>query len=138
MYNKVLISVSYSKIELKTLDFLFEKNAGAVYSFIGIIRDVNNNKMVKSITYHVLEDLFKSILYKECHNFLGKGCLKICIVQYCGSLDIGNVNLLVGVSSKHRKESFLFCGELVEFIKHKAPVWKKEFYSDGSHKWINT
>lgn len=137
MCSKVLVSVCSSKIELQTLDFLFEKEAGAVYSFVGIIRESNNNKMVKSITYYVLESLFKSLLFKECYSVLEKGGLKVCVVQYCGNLNIGNINLLVGVSAKHRKDAFLLCSELVEFIKHKAPVWKKEFYCDGTHKWIN-
>lgn len=138
MCSKVLVSVCSSKIELKTLDFLFEKEAGAVYSFVGIIRENNDNKTVESITYYVLDSLFKSLLSKECYSFLGRGCLKICVVQCCGNLNVGDINLLVGVSSKHRKDAFLLCCELVEFIKHKAPVWKKEFYCDGTHKWINT
>lgn len=138
MNDKFFISVSYSKIELNMLNCLFKKNVGAIYSFIGIVRDINDNKQVQSITYDVFKKLFISILVKKCHEFLEKTCVNVCVIQYCGNLCVGDINLLIGVSSTHRMDAFLCCSELVEFIKYKVPVWKKEFYCDGTYKWINT
>jgi len=138
MYNNFLVSVYYNKIDINFFDFLFGENVGAIYSFIGVVRVTNNNKKVESITYNFFEDFFYSILTNECILFLKNGGLKICIAQRYGKLNVGDINLLVGVSARHRKEAFLFCSELVEFIKHHVPVWKKEFYCDGTYKWINT
>ena len=55
-----------------------------------------------------------------------------------GLISVGEISLLVIVSSGHRKQAFRALEECVELIKKKLPVWKKEIYSDGSHSWTNS
>ena len=139
MSDRCLIYTSREKIDVNVLDFVFNKKFGAVVSFFGVVRECNNNKNVKSITYHVFEELMYSIIAQKCSDLLHVGNdTKICIIQCSGDLNIGDINLIVGVGSKHRKKAFLYCNQMVEFIKKSVPIWKKEFYCDGTFEWINS
>ena len=48
-----------------------------------------------------------------------------------------NLSILVSVSCKHRKNAFLGCAEIMDLLKAKVPIWKKEIYDDDSSKWIH-
>ena len=139
MLNNCYILISKKKISISMLDFLSNKNIGAVVSFVGVVRQINNGKQVNGILYSIFEDLMYSLLKDKCLTLLnGDNNTRICIFQYNGNLNVGGVNLLIGVGSKHRKIAFSYCNQLVDFIKYGVPVWKKEIYSDGTYNWINS
>jgi len=139
MCKNILISVFDDKISLNFLDFLYSNDIGAIVSFAGVVRNVNNNRNVSYISYNVFDSLMYSLIKDKCISLIKDDvCTKICIAQYKGVLYTGGINLLIGVGSKHRKKALLYCNDLVEFIKKEAPVWKKEYYSDGTFNWINS
>lgn len=126
------------KINFSTIKNLITKNTGANVTFIGTIKKYNNKKKVKNISYYVFKKLFKKIFEKKCKYFIkNKKALKIKIIQINGILKVKEINSIITVSSKTRKNAFYICRELVETLKYKAPVWKKEFYKDNSYKWLN-
>ncbi len=136
--NKITICISKKKISLNSLNFLYTRDVGSVIFFIGIVREFNKGKRVSSISYSIFPKLMYSLLKKKCDFLLlATKIIKICILQYNGVLFPGDINLVVGVSTSHREKSFLYCSEIVEFIKKYAPIWKKEYYCDGSSEWIN-
>ncbi|HIH2763419.1 MAG TPA: molybdenum cofactor biosynthesis protein MoaE [Candidatus Azoamicus sp.] len=61
----------------------------------------------------------------------------IYINQFSGIAEVGKINLIIAIQSTNRKNAFLICHKLLEFIKNNAPIWKKETYIDGTSKWIN-
>ena len=79
-----------------------------------------------------------SLITKKYKDLIGINNKKVIIIQYEGLLYPGLINLAVGVSTKSRQEAFFLCKDIVEFIKIRIPIWKKEIYSDNSIKWINT
>lgn len=142
MYNtdNIFINISKDKLKIDEISkFSFDENYGAIVSFFGFVRNVNNCKTVSKIDYVVFENLAYSILIDKCYIFSKSyNPCKIYICQYNGRLYVGEINLLIAISTVKRDFSFFLCSELLEFIKNKVPIWKKEHYVDGSSSWINS
>lgn len=135
---KYYINITTNQININSISCIFNKNAGAVVSFFGSIRTLNNSKKVKKILYITFNDLFISILKKKCLSLLeDKKHTHIYIIQASGLLSIGQINSIISVSSDNRHDAFYICKDLVETLKYSTPVWKKEFYIDGSFQWLN-
>lgn len=109
---------------------------GAVVTFIGRAR---NNSMGKGVD-HLDYEIYNSMAIKELHKIadeaLAKWPITTCIIVHrYGSIAIGEASVFIGVSSPHRKEAYESSSYLIDEIKRRVPVWKKEFYQDGS-SWI--
>tara|TARA_Y100001970_G_scaffold154418_1_gene189188 strand:- start:15885 stop:16301 length:417 start_codon:yes stop_codon:yes gene_type:complete len=110
---------------------------GAVSTFIGYVRNINNSKKVNSINIEVYEEMAKKELKKIFLSALNKWDLIDCIIIHrYGKLMINEKIVLVSCFSKHRKDSFESCNFIMDYLKKDAPFWKKEFYKD-EQAWIN-
>ena len=114
-------------------------NIGAVCSFIGYVRDENNNKEVKSINLEV----YKEMAHKQFDKIINKANLKwkiedSLIIHRYGKLEVNSKIVLVACFSKHRKDSFESCNFIMDYLKKKAPFWKNEFYADKNEWLINS
>ena len=114
-------------------------NIGAVTSFIGYVRDNNNNTNVQYINLEVYEKM----AHKHLENIIKKASLKwnlidTLIIHRYGKLQVNEKIVLVASFSSNRKESFEACNYIMDYLKKDAPFWKKEFY-DKKNEWlINT
>jgi molybdopterin synthase catalytic subunit len=111
--------------------------AGAVVSFCGRVRDVNDGKPVVSLRYEAYEDL----ALKEGERILGQALESFPIfdakcIHRIGHLELCEDAILVEVSAVHRTEAFAACAWIVDEIKAKVPIWKKEFYACDEPAWI--
>ncbi len=111
-------------------------NIGAVSSFIGYVRDKNNNKEVKSINLEVYQEM----AHKQFEKIINKANLKwkledSLIIHRYGKLEVNSKIVLVACFSKHRKDSFESCNFIMDYLKKEAPFWKNEFYAD-KNKWL--
>ena len=112
--------------------------AGAWVVFEGIVRNHNEGKTVTSLEYESYEDLAKNEADKilmEAHQKFPID--KIFCFHRTGKLKVGETSLWVGVSSAHRKEAFEACQYIIDQIKARLPIWKKEYYENGDSGWIN-
>ena len=110
-------------------------NVGAVTSFIGYVRNYNNNK-VKSITLEVYKEMAKKQLEVIIKNAKAKWSLIDClIIHRYGKLNVNEKIVLVCCFSEHRKDSFDSCNFVMDFLKKDAPFWKKEFYKN-KNEWL--
>ena len=111
-------------------------NIGAVTSFIGYVRDVNNNNSVESINLEVYEKMahkqFKKII-KEA-NFKWN-LIDTLIIHRYGKLQVNDKIVLVANFSSHRKDSFEACNFIMDYLKKDAPFWKNEFY-ENKNEWL--
>lgn len=119
-------------------DELLDTAAGAYVSFEGWIRNINEGQNVLRLEYEayvpiaekegrgVIEEAFSrySILHARC-------------VHRTGLLEIGECAVWVGVSSGHRDEAFQACRFIIDEVKIRLPIWKKEHYVDGNSGWVN-
>ena len=115
---------------------LDNKNSGAIFSFIGKVRPKNQNNNVLSIDIELYEKMaqvqIKKIINKLMKKYLIDDCL---VIHRYGRVKPRENIVLIVVASQHRKESFRFGEELMNWLKIKATFWKKENFSDGS-EWV--
>lgn len=111
-------------------------SCGAVASFEGNIRQENEGRKVIGLEYEVYEKLFKAVVEKIIAEAKLKWKLhEIALIQRLGKLDVGETGIFIAVGSAHRREALEACAFAIEEFKRRAPVWKKEFYIEGS-EWV--
>tara|TARA_B100001250_G_scaffold376757_1_gene365272 strand:+ start:123 stop:539 length:417 start_codon:yes stop_codon:yes gene_type:complete len=121
--------------EIQSIKSLNSK-IGAVTSFIGYVRDINNDKNVNSIYLEVYEEMALNELQKIVFKAKEKWSLIDClIIHRFGNLKVDEKIVLVASFSKHRIDSFESCNYIMNYLKKDAPFWKKENYNKES-KWL--
>ena len=135
------------KIQKKDFDLEFEvnnikknySNIGAVSTFVGYVRDLNNNKDVRYIDLEVYNEMAIKELSKIRNLALSKWNLIDCVIIHrYGRLDVSDKIVLVACFSEHRNDSFEGSKFIMNYLKKDAPFWKKEYYSEGSNWLENT
>lgn len=117
---------------------LFDAQAGAYCGFEGWVRNLNDGHEVVRLEYEAYEPL----AIKEGEKVLAEACsrhplLHAHCVHRTGMLDIGDCAVWVGVSSPHRDEAFQACRYIIDALKVRLPIWKKEYYINGDSGWVN-
>lgn len=119
-------------------DELLDDAAGAYTSFEGWIRNVNEGQQVSRLEYEAYEPLAITEGEKVVREALEKfGVLHARCVHRVGMLEIGECAVWVGVTSGHRDEAFKACRYIIDEVKVRLPIWKKEHYVDGHSGWVN-
>ena len=114
-------------------------NVGAVTSFIGYVRDINNNKKVNYLNLEVYEEMAHKQLNKIIYEAGLKWNLIDClIIHRYGKLNIKDKIVLVCCFSENRKDSFESCNFIMDYLKKDAPFWKKEFYNNKNEWLVNS
>ena len=122
----------------KEINFFKSKysNVGAVNSFIGYVRDLNNNKDVKYLDLEVYKEMAIKELSKIKDSAVNKWSLIDClIIHRYGRLHINEKIVLVTCFSEHRNDSFEGCKFIMDYLKKDAPFWKKENYKNTT-RWL--
>ncbi|MDX2303575.1 MAG: molybdenum cofactor biosynthesis protein MoaE [Microscillaceae bacterium] len=110
--------------------------AGAVAVFIGTVRNHSQNKHVVSLEYEAYEAMAIRKMEEISEEARQKWPIeKIAMHHRIGKLSIGEIAVVVAVSTPHRKESFEACEFLIDTLKQVVPIWKKEIYEDGE-VWV--
>jgi len=110
---------------------------GAVVTFTGRARNNTRGRNVEHLEYELYSDMARKELEKICENAAGRWSLNTCIVAHrYGKVEIGEITIVIAVSSPHRDESYQASRFIIDTIKQRVPIWKKEFYEDGS-QWIS-
>ena len=117
---------------------LFDPAAGAYAGFEGWIRNENEGHRVLRLEYEAYEPL----AVKEGERVIAEAkdrfpLLHARCVHRSGLLEIGECAVWVGVSSAHRDEAFLACRYIIDQVKVRLPIWKKEHYVGGDSGWVN-
>ena len=117
---------------------LTDAACGGFCSFEGWVRNNNEGQAVNGLDYEAFVDLAVKegarIVEEAIRRF---GVAKAVCVHRVGSLAIGDVAVWVGVSSGHRDEAFKACRYVIDEVKHRVPIWKKEHYVNGDSGWVN-
>jgi molybdopterin synthase catalytic subunit len=117
---------------------LRDRGAGGYVSFEGWVRDLNEGQEVTRLEYEAFQELGvkegERILAEALRRFPIKHAL---CIHRVGALDLSDMAVWVGVSSAHRGEAFDACRFIIDEVKHRVPIWKKEHYRNGDSGWIN-
>lgn len=115
-----------------------DERAGGFVSFEGWVRNLNDNKAVERLEYEAYEPLClvegSAVLAEAAERF---GVFEVRCVHRVGLLELGDCAVWIGVSSAHRDEAFLAARFVIDEIKVRLPIWKKEHYVDGPSEWVN-
>ena len=113
----------------------YSPSVGAIVSFIGTVRDLNNESLV-SLTLEHYPEMTEKSLESIANKVRDKWELEsITIIHLVGTLCIGDQIVLVITTSEHRQEAFDSCNFIMDYLKTDAPFWKKEI-SDKEEKWV--
>jgi molybdopterin synthase catalytic subunit len=110
---------------------------GALVLFLGTVRDHNEGRPVRGVHYEAYQEMAEEVLAGiagEAHALLGGG--SVSVVHRVGELDIGEVSVAIAVSSPHRAEAYMASRHVIEEIKKRLPVWKRERYAAGDARWL--
>lgn len=113
--------------------------AGAVVGFAGIVRNHDNGRDVLRLEYSAHptaeQTLFEVLAAVAAE---AGGVQAIAASHRIGPLEIGDAALVVAVAADHRGAGFATCAALVDAIKERLPVWKHQFFADGTDEWVNS
>ena len=112
------------------------EEVGALASFVGTVRRENAGRRVTAVEYHAYPAMAERVLGKIGDELRrGYGPLRVALVHRVGRLAIGEASVAIVVGSAHRHAALGAVAHAIERIKQAAPIWKKEFYEDGS-SWL--
>ena len=140
MLHAKIIDASKEKIDiLKAEEFLSSSNFGALIYFVGTVRDLNENKKVTGITYDSRDSMvIKSFeeIYKDSEIKLKIKDKAVFIEHVKGYVSIKEKSIIIGVGCKHRNEAYTLSRFIIEEIKKRTPIWKKEHYTNEESEWL--
>jgi len=118
-------------------DELRHGGSGGFCSFEGWVRNSNEGREVGGLDYEAYADLAELEGERIIAEAIARyGVTAARCVHRTGSLKVGDVAVWVGVSSPHRDEAFRACRYIIDEIKHRLPIWKKEHYLSGESNWV--
>ena len=140
MLHTKIIDASKEKIDiLKAEKFLSSSNFGAIIYFVGTVRDLNENKKVTGITYDSRDTMvIKSFeeIYKESETKLKIKNKAVFIEHVKGYVPLKEKSIIIGAACKHRDEAYNLSRFIIEEVKKKSPIWKKEHYTNEESEWL--
>ena len=119
--------------------------AGAVVSFSGVVRNHDGGKPVRRLSYsahptahQVMSDVVAQLVaeHASADGDARSQPVRIWAAHRTGMLEIGDPALVCAVSASHRGQAFAVCSELVDRIKEQVPIWKEQFFIDGTVEWV--
>ncbi len=106
--------------------------------FFGAVRELNQGRRVLAVSYEAHDTLCKKI-FTQILTDVGaryQHPLNLWLEHRVGRLVVGEVSVAIGASSVHRDEAFKAARDIIEAVKHEAPIWKQEHYEDGDSDWV--
>ena len=134
------VDLTEQPIELSDYEALVShESVGAVVGFAGVVRDHDGGRSVTRLEYsahpsaqQTLADVAAEIAADS------NGVRAIAVSHRIGTLQIGDAALVAAVAADHRAAAFETCARLVDTVKARLPVWKHQFFADGSDQWVNS
>ena len=140
MLHTRIIDIKNAKISIVSAEnFISSSKFGASIFFTGTVRDVNENKKVIGITYDAHNELvIKSFeeIYQEVNEKLKITDKAVFIEHTKGYLRLGDISIIIAVACKHRDQAYVLSRYIIEEIKKRSPIWKKEHYEDQTTEWL--
>jgi molybdopterin synthase catalytic subunit len=134
----VRASVQHGPIDVaELLSSVGAREDGAVLLFVGIVRDHADGRPVDGMSYEAYEEMAEEVLRAIAREASARlGTDRVAVIHRVGELEIGDVSVAIAVSSPHRAEAYEASRYVIEEIKKRLPVWKKERYTDGAAEWV--
>ena len=140
MLHTKVIDIKEKKLSiLEAENFISSSQFGASIIFSGTVRNHNDNKSVVGITYDSHDALvIKSFeeIYNEADQKLNIKNKAVFIEHAKGYLNLGEISIIIAVACMHRDEAYVLSRYIIEEIKKRSPIWKKEHYTNNESDWL--
>ena len=140
MLHTKIVDIKKNKIKTSIAEtFIKSSSYGASIIFTGTVRNINENKEVTGMTYDSHDELvIKSFeeIYKEAEDKLKIIDKAVFIEHIKGYVGLGETSIVIAVACKHRDQAYILSRYIIEEIKKRSPIWKKEHYKNEESKWL--
>jgi molybdopterin synthase catalytic subunit len=109
---------------------------GAVTSFLGLVRDHHAGRMVTRLEYSAYPPMAEAECARIVAEAEARWPVRVAVEHRIGTLEIGDAAVAIAAAAAHRDEAFAACRFVIEEVKRRVPIWKKEFYADGTVEWV--
>ena len=132
-----MISVQRADVDIDAvLEAMKSAKSGCVVSFLGTVRDVSEGRSVQRMSIEVYEEMAVKQLSMIRDEALERfGVNEVAVVHRYGDLEVGDNIVYIGVSAGHREEAFQACRYVIDELKERVPLWKKEYTAD-EEVWV--
>ena len=139
LHTKIVNSKDSKLLITEAENFISSSDFGASIIFTGTVRNQNNNQTVIGITYDSHDELvIKSFeeIYNDADRKLNIQDKSVFIEHAKGYLNLGEISIIIAVACKHRDEAYILSRYIIEEIKKRSPIWKKEHYNNKESAWL--
>ncbi|SCG48169.1 molybdenum cofactor biosynthesis protein MoaE [Micromonospora halophytica] len=114
-----------------------DRRAGAVVSFQGVVRDHDHGRPVTLLEYEGHPSAEAVLREVAAEVATDPDVYAVAVSHRIGRLEIGDAALVAAVSTAHRAAAFAACARLVDEVKARLPIWKRQVFADGAEEWVN-
>ena len=139
LHTKIVDSKKEKILHSNAEKFIKDSKFGASIYFLGTVRNINDNKKVTGITYDSHDEIvIKSFeeIYNEADQKLDITDKAVFIEHAKGYLNLGEISIIIAVACKHRDQAYVLSRYIIEEIKKRSPIWKKEHYENDESEWL--
>ena len=139
LHTKIVDSKKEKILTSNAEKFIKDSKFGASIYFLGTVRNINDNKKVTGITYDSHDEMvIKSFeeIYNEADQKLDVKDKAVFIEHAKGYLNLGEISIIIAVACKHRDQAYVLSRYIIEEIKKRSPIWKKEHYGSDESEWL--
>jgi molybdopterin synthase catalytic subunit len=113
-----------------------DERAGAIATFLGTVRSQSRGREVIALEYEAYEDMAENVMAEIAEQAQERYDLcKVAISHRVGRVEPGETSVAIAVSAPHRRDALAACKDVIDELKERVPLWKKELYADGE-EWI--
>ena len=139
LHTKIVDSNKEKILTSNAERFVKDSKFGASIYFLGTVRNTNDNKKVIGITYDSHDEMviksFEEIYYEASQKLEIKD--KAVFIEHAkGYLNLGEISIIIAVACKHRDQAYVLSRYIIEEIKKRSPIWKKEHYENDESEWL--
>jgi molybdopterin synthase catalytic subunit len=113
-----------------------DPGAGGIVLFAGVVRDTDHDKDVVRLSYSAHPSAAAELRRVAEKVAAGSGARALAVVHRVGDLEIGDLAVVAAVSCAHRAEAFEACRALIDTLKREVPIWKQQWFADGTTEWV--
>jgi molybdopterin synthase catalytic subunit len=119
------------------IDTVTAPDRGGVVTFVGAVRDHHHGRGVTGLSYSAYEPMAESVCAAIKAEAERRWPVRVALVHRLGDLAIGDAAVAIAVASAHRDEAFAACRYVIEEVKRRVPIWKRERFVDGTEEWVD-
>ena len=109
---------------------------GGIASFVGMVRDHHQGRAVQGLEYSAYAPMAEAECSRIVDETERRWPVRVALRHRIGVLEIGDAAVAIAVAGAHREEAFAACRHVIEELKRRVPIWKRERYGDGSVEWV--